>query len=65
MCICSIFFSFFLFLLLESVQDTFRGRVCECPVVNGVQYRGDGYSSCQGIVFLHDKSKILLCDKVW
>lgn len=29
-------------------QDTFRGRVCECPVVNGVQYKGDGYTSCEG-----------------
>lgn len=30
------------------LQDTFRGRVCECPVVNGVQFKGDGYSSCVG-----------------
>lgn len=29
-------------------QDTFRGRVCECPVVDGVQFKGDGYSSCTG-----------------
>ena len=29
-------------------QDTFRGRVCECPVVNGVQYKGDGYTTCEG-----------------
>lgn len=28
-------------------KDTFRGRVCECPVVKGVQYRGDGYTSCE------------------
>ncbi|GMY25335.1 hypothetical protein FCV25MIE_20577, partial [Fagus crenata] len=27
--------------------DTYRGRVCECPVVKGVQYRGDGYASCE------------------
>ncbi|XP_071935618.1 vacuolar-sorting receptor 3 [Coffea arabica] len=31
---------------LTACKDTFRGRVCECPVVNGVQFRGDGYSSC-------------------
>lgn len=31
-------------------QDTFRGRVCECPVVDGVQFKGDGYSSCIGKV---------------
>ncbi|KAJ6705269.1 RING FINGER AND PROTEASE ASSOCIATED DOMAIN-CONTAINING [Salix purpurea] len=30
-------------------KDTFRGRVCECPVVNGVQYEGDGYLSCRAI----------------
>jgi hypothetical protein len=29
-------------------QDTFRGRVCECPLVEGVQFHGDGYSLCQG-----------------
>ena len=32
-------------------QDTFRGRVCECPVVNGVQYKGDGYTSCERMFF--------------
>ncbi|PQP97576.1 vacuolar-sorting receptor 7 isoform X1 [Prunus yedoensis var. nudiflora] len=31
---------------LTACKDTFRGRVCECPVVSGVQYRGDGYTSC-------------------
>uniref|UniRef100_A0A3N7EPG2 EGF-like calcium-binding domain-containing protein n=1 Tax=Populus trichocarpa TaxID=3694 RepID=A0A3N7EPG2_POPTR len=30
-------------------KDTFRGRVCECPVVNGVQFAGDGYVSCTAI----------------
>ncbi|XP_073058417.1 vacuolar-sorting receptor 6-like [Primulina eburnea] len=34
---------------VTACKDTFRGRVCECPLVNGVQYQGDGYSSCQGI----------------
>ncbi|KAK7290138.1 hypothetical protein RIF29_04347 [Crotalaria pallida] len=38
-----------LFTLKEEISagDTFRGRVCECPVVKGVQYRGDGYTSCE------------------
>uniref|UniRef100_A0A0D3GJM6 Uncharacterized protein n=2 Tax=Oryza TaxID=4527 RepID=A0A0D3GJM6_9ORYZ len=27
---------------VTACKDTFRGRVCECPVVNGVQYEGDG-----------------------
>ncbi|CAM6098901.1 unnamed protein product [Calypogeia fissa] len=27
--------------------DTFRGRVCQCPVVQGVQFQGDGYKSCE------------------
>ncbi|XP_073148963.1 vacuolar-sorting receptor 3-like [Henckelia pumila] len=31
---------------ISACKDTFRGRVCECPVVNGVQFKGDGYSSC-------------------
>jgi hypothetical protein len=29
-------------------QDTFRGRVCECPLVDGVQFKGDGYTTCEG-----------------
>jgi hypothetical protein len=33
-------------------QDTFRGRVCECPVAKGVQYKGDGYTTCEGIYTL-------------
>ncbi|KAL0356922.1 UNVERIFIED_CONTAM: Vacuolar-sorting receptor 3 [Sesamum calycinum] len=31
---------------ITACKDTFRGRVCECPVVNGVQFKGDGYRSC-------------------
>ncbi|XP_062160816.1 vacuolar-sorting receptor 6-like [Alnus glutinosa] len=31
---------------ITACKDTFRGRVCECPAVNGVQYKGDGYTSC-------------------
>ncbi|GMY35071.1 vacuolar-sorting receptor 6 [Fagus crenata] len=33
---------------VTACKDTYRGRVCECPVVKGVQYRGDGYTSCEG-----------------
>lgn len=32
------------------LQDTYRGRICECPVVDGVQYQGDGYMDCKGTV---------------
>ncbi|GMJ00616.1 VACUOLAR SORTING RECEPTOR 7, VACUOLAR SORTING RECEPTOR 3;1, binding protein of 80 kDa 3;1 [Hibiscus trionum] len=32
---------------ITACRDTFRGRVCECPIVKGVQYRGDGYISCE------------------
>ncbi|XP_073312010.1 vacuolar-sorting receptor 4-like [Primulina huaijiensis] len=31
---------------LTACKDTFRGKVCECPVVNGVQFKGDAYNSC-------------------
>ncbi|XP_043689809.1 vacuolar-sorting receptor 6-like [Telopea speciosissima] len=34
---------------ISACKDTFRGRVCECPVANGVQYHGDGYTSCQAV----------------
>lgn len=30
-------------------RDTYRGRVCECPVVNGVRYDGDGYTHCKAV----------------
>ncbi|KAL8201554.1 hypothetical protein R6Q57_010701 [Mikania cordata] len=32
---------------ISACKDTFRGRVCECPTVNGVQYQGDGYTFCK------------------
>lgn len=32
-------------------QDTFRGRVCECPVSEGVHFKGDGYNHCEGDFF--------------
>ncbi|KAJ6922651.1 vacuolar-sorting receptor 1-like isoform X1 [Populus alba x Populus x berolinensis] len=31
---------------LTACKDTFRGRVCECPTVQGVKFVGDGYSHC-------------------
>lgn len=34
---------------VTACKDTFRGRVCECPSVNGVQYKGDGYKSCEAV----------------
>ncbi|XP_057494588.1 vacuolar-sorting receptor 3-like [Actinidia eriantha] len=32
---------------ITACKDTFRGRVCECPLVDRVQFKGDGYSNCQ------------------
>uniref|UniRef100_A0A1J3HNY9 Vacuolar-sorting receptor 5 n=3 Tax=Noccaea caerulescens TaxID=107243 RepID=A0A1J3HNY9_NOCCA len=32
---------------VTACKDTFRGRVCECPVVDGIQYKGDGFTSCK------------------
>ncbi|XP_057867292.1 vacuolar-sorting receptor 6 [Cryptomeria japonica] len=32
---------------ITACKDTFRGRVCECPLVSGVQFKGDGYSHCE------------------
>ncbi|KAF3327362.1 vacuolar-sorting receptor 1-like protein [Carex littledalei] len=32
---------------ITACKDTFRGRVCECPVVNGVKFVGDGYTHCE------------------
>ncbi|KAK7308798.1 hypothetical protein RJT34_05042 [Clitoria ternatea] len=34
---------------VTACRDTFRGRVCECPLVDGVQFRGDGYTKCEAI----------------
>ncbi|KAK8971556.1 Vacuolar-sorting receptor 6 [Platanthera guangdongensis] len=34
---------------VTACKDTFRGRVCECPTVNGIQYQGDGYVSCKAV----------------
>ncbi|KAI3437472.1 uncharacterized protein J3R85_005229 [Psidium guajava] len=32
---------------ITACQDTFRGRVCECPLVQGVKFIGDGYTHCE------------------
>ncbi|KAJ0610109.1 putative EGF-like calcium-binding domain-containing protein [Helianthus annuus] len=32
---------------ITACKDTFRGKVCECPVVNGVKFVGDGYTHCE------------------
>ncbi|KAJ6826871.1 vacuolar-sorting receptor 1-like [Iris pallida] len=32
---------------VTACKDTFRGRVCQCPVVQGVKFVGDGYSHCE------------------
>ncbi|KAG2704073.1 hypothetical protein I3760_06G167300 [Carya illinoinensis] len=32
---------------LTACKDTFRGRVCECPLMDGVQFKGDGYTTCE------------------
>ena len=32
-----------------NMQNTFRGRVCECLVVKGVKFVGDGYTHCEGM----------------
>lgn len=32
---------------ITACKDTFRGRVCQCPLVAGVQYQGDGYTTCK------------------
>ena len=38
-----------LFHLNLAFQDTYRGRLCECPTVQGVKFAGDGYTHCKGI----------------
>ncbi|XP_047341667.1 vacuolar-sorting receptor 1-like isoform X2 [Impatiens glandulifera] len=32
---------------ITACRDTFRGRVCECPIVQGVMFVGDGYTHCE------------------
>ncbi|CAN6875497.1 unnamed protein product [Brassica oleracea] len=33
---------------ITACRDTFRGRVCRCPIVQGVKFLGDGYTHCEG-----------------
>ncbi|XP_008792241.1 vacuolar-sorting receptor 1-like [Phoenix dactylifera] len=32
---------------ITACRDTFRGRVCQCPIVQGVKFVGDGYTHCK------------------
>ncbi|KAE9591936.1 putative EGF-like calcium-binding domain, PA domain, complement Clr-like EGF [Lupinus albus] len=32
---------------ITACRDTFRGRVCECPLVQNVKFVGDGYTHCE------------------
>lgn len=32
---------------ITACKDTFRGRVCQCPIVQGVKFVGDGYTHCE------------------
>lgn len=41
---------------ITACKDTFRGRVCECPLVDAVQLQGDGYNSC--VAFGQGRCKI-------
>ncbi|KAK1647247.1 hypothetical protein QYE76_065052 [Lolium multiflorum] len=34
---------------ITACKDTFRGKICECPVVKGVKFVGDGYSHCEAL----------------
>ncbi|XP_038903802.1 vacuolar-sorting receptor 1-like isoform X2 [Benincasa hispida] len=34
---------------VSACRDTFRGRVCECPTVQGVKFIGDGYTHCEHV----------------
>ncbi|MCO5584205.1 hypothetical protein L7F22_038128 [Adiantum nelumboides] len=34
---------------VTACKDTFRGRICECPILQGVQFQGDGYTYCEAI----------------
>lgn len=32
---------------ITACKDTFRGKVCECPIVQGVKFVGDGFKHCE------------------
>ncbi|AEE79000.1 unnamed protein product [Arabidopsis thaliana] len=38
---------------ITACRDTFRGRLCECPTVQGVKFVGDGYTHCKASGALH------------
>ncbi|XP_022721878.1 vacuolar-sorting receptor 1-like isoform X2 [Durio zibethinus] len=38
---------------ISACRNTFSGRVCECPIVNGVKFYGDGYMHCEASGALH------------
>ncbi|KAJ4895699.1 Vacuolar-sorting receptor 1 [Raphanus sativus] len=38
---------------LTACRDTYRGRLCECPTVQGVKFTGDGYTHCRASGALH------------
>ncbi|GMH26386.1 hypothetical protein Nepgr_028229 [Nepenthes gracilis] len=40
---------------ITACRDTFRGRVCECPTVQGVKFVGDGYTHCQASGYMRCK----------
>eukprot|EP01018_Ginkgo_biloba_P009083 Gb_38951 [translate_table: standard] len=52
---------------ITACKDTFRGRVCECPMVSGVQFQGDGYSYCAGFLrsFEYPLDALLFWDGSW
>ncbi|XP_044948450.1 vacuolar-sorting receptor 1-like [Hordeum vulgare subsp. vulgare] len=37
---------------VTACKDTSTGTVCECPVLQGVKYIGDGYNHCEGTVVI-------------
>uniref|UniRef100_A0A1J3DX64 Vacuolar-sorting receptor 1 n=1 Tax=Noccaea caerulescens TaxID=107243 RepID=A0A1J3DX64_NOCCA len=38
---------------ITACLDTFRGRLCECPTIQGVKFVGDGYTHCKASGALH------------
>ncbi|KAK9135403.1 hypothetical protein Syun_014733 [Stephania yunnanensis] len=32
---------------ITACMDIFRGSACECPMVDGLQFKGDGYDNCE------------------
>nr|VDC62442.1 unnamed protein product [Brassica rapa] len=38
---------------ITACRDTYRGRLCECPTVQGVKFAGDGYTHCKASGALH------------